>query len=137
MTSRERWTVYPLLFLSLGMGLRSRLTGVVDATTVHCETLTIAGRNGTTTARLGSTPGNHGQIEFFGADGKPVLIAGTSADGRSGQVIIQNAKGKPQVGLFLPLVPQPAPTKPAVTEPEPKDTPPAPAEEESKAPETP
>ena len=39
MTERERWTVYPLLFLSLGIGLRSHITSSLDLHDITCHTL--------------------------------------------------------------------------------------------------
>lgn len=76
MTSRERWTIYPLLFLSLGMGLRSRLTGMETATTVRCQRLFIVDEAG-----------------------KPLIAAGASRDGSAGEILIQTAAGIPQVDL--------------------------------------
>ena len=99
MTSRERWTIYPLLFLSLGMGLRSRMPGgTVNAQSVQCENLTITGRDASPIIRLGSTAANQGQIAVLSA-GKPLLIAGGFPDGKSGQLIVQNAQGFPQLQL--------------------------------------
>jgi hypothetical protein len=76
MTSRERWTIYPLLFLSLGMGLRSRLTGMESATTVRCR-----------------------QLVIVDEAGKPLILAGASADRTAGVISIQTATGVPQVNL--------------------------------------
>ncbi len=39
MTDRERWTVYPLLFLALSMSLKDKLTRFVSTDTVECKTL--------------------------------------------------------------------------------------------------
>ncbi len=94
MTSRERWTVYPLLFLSLGMGLRSRLTG-----TVQCENLVIASRDGKPVARLHATADHRGQLEFITPDGKVTLVEGTSPDGQSGMLEMFGVDGRPLVAI--------------------------------------
>ncbi len=39
MTDRERWTVYPLLFLALGIALKDKLTKVVAVKEVRCESI--------------------------------------------------------------------------------------------------
>jgi hypothetical protein len=39
MTERERWIVYPLLFLALGASLRDKLFNLTQAQTVVCEKL--------------------------------------------------------------------------------------------------
>ncbi|MCE9554707.1 MAG: hypothetical protein K8T91_15225 [Planctomycetes bacterium] len=41
MTDRERWIVYPLLFLALGASLRDKFGGPesIDATRIHCDEL--------------------------------------------------------------------------------------------------
>src|SRR5262245_14052319 len=41
MTERERWIVYPLLFLALGAGLRDKLFTVTKAKTIVCERLAV------------------------------------------------------------------------------------------------
>lgn len=39
MTDRERWTVYPLLFLTLGIAIKDKLVGVVNVDNVQCKSL--------------------------------------------------------------------------------------------------
>ena len=39
MTDRERWTVYPLLFLTLGIAIKDKLVGVVNVDNVQCSNL--------------------------------------------------------------------------------------------------
>jgi hypothetical protein len=99
MTSRERWTVYPLLFLAIGLGLRSRVMGLTEVPQVVCQTLTIAGPDGKPAIRMGTIPSGAGQIDFFSPDGKLLLAAGASPDGKGGQLLLQNSQGQPQVEL--------------------------------------
>jgi len=37
MSQRERWIVYPLLFLALGIALRDKMSGTIDTGTIVCE----------------------------------------------------------------------------------------------------
>lgn len=39
MTERERWTVYPLLFLALGVSLKDKLTYSVNTKNLRCQTM--------------------------------------------------------------------------------------------------
>ena len=39
MSDRERWIVYPLLFLALGSSLRPRLTGQMELAKLECQSL--------------------------------------------------------------------------------------------------
>ena len=46
MTDRERWTVYPLLFLALGITVKDKLAKLVDVDKVHCKSLILTDRAG-------------------------------------------------------------------------------------------
>jgi hypothetical protein len=93
MTSRERWTVYPLLFLALGMQFRNKVVGI-ETKVVQCESLTITDQNGRPVAGLHSAPPNAGRLEFYDADGKVMLVAGTSFDAKAGFLQIQSTSSK-------------------------------------------
>jgi hypothetical protein len=59
MTERERWIVYPLLFLALGAGLRDKLFDQTRSKSIECQELTVTaedriGRPATTLARVGA-----------------------------------------------------------------------------------
>ncbi|MBI3838602.1 MAG: hypothetical protein HY288_11805 [Planctomycetia bacterium] len=45
MSNRERWTVYPLLFLTLGIVLKDKLTKFVTTDVVVCKTLVVTDRD--------------------------------------------------------------------------------------------
>ena len=91
MTNRERWIVYPLLFMTLGIALRDKIippaqlghlglqfqAGEVTTHQIRCNTLFIDGPNG-----------------------KPVVIAGTDANTGAGTIKTLAASGIPQVRLF-------------------------------------
>lgn len=42
MTERERWIVYPLLFLALGAGLRDKLFDQTRSKSIECQELTVS-----------------------------------------------------------------------------------------------
>ena len=46
MNSRERWTVYPLLFLTLGIALTDKLTRQIQTDRVICKNLLVTDRQG-------------------------------------------------------------------------------------------
>lgn len=46
MSTRERWIVYPLLFLTLGIALTDKITRLVRTDTVVCKTLLVTDREG-------------------------------------------------------------------------------------------
>ena len=72
MTDRERWTVYPLLFLALALTLRDKVAPTTPATL---------------TTR---------QMTIVGEDGRPnILLRGSDQKGAAPAIEILNAKGKP------------------------------------------
>jgi hypothetical protein len=57
MTDRERWTVYPLLFLALGITVKDKLPPRhVDVEEVRCNKLVVADRQHKEQIILGATP---------------------------------------------------------------------------------
>ncbi len=112
MTNRERWIVYPLLFLTLGIGIRDKVAppsprfmrpGVnalnVRCLHLECQDLTVTGPNGETRVRVGNTPNQAGQIEIYGSDHTMVMVAGADNTGRSGRVQTLAADATAQVSL--------------------------------------
>ena len=112
MTIRERWIVYPLLFLTLGLGMRDKVAppsprfmrpgmNAMNVRCVHleCQDLTVTGPNGERRIRLGVTPNQAGQMEVYGSDHTMVLVAGADNTGRSGRVQTLAADTTPQVSL--------------------------------------
>src|SRR5690348_3272630 len=57
MNSRERWTVYPLLFLTLGIALTDKLTRQVQTDRVVCKNLLVTDRQGKPQVVVTATPG--------------------------------------------------------------------------------
>ena len=103
MSTRERWTVYPLLFLAIGLALRAvavppdRLTvGEVEATRIICGELVITSEGGKKLVHVGRVKGGGGgRIEINDSDGAEAVSIGTGAAGRDGVVEFFDADGRP------------------------------------------
>ncbi|NLF08352.1 MAG: hypothetical protein GX594_10285 [Pirellulaceae bacterium] len=111
MSTRERWIVYPLLFLAIGLGLRnkllppSRFGGInetaikaaeIDAKLIRCGELQ------TPKALIGQTESMHAEcrrLVVVGPNGRPAIIAAT--DNRTGSGVLETfaADGRPLVQL--------------------------------------
>ena len=112
MTNRERWIVYPLLFLTLGLGMRDKVAppsptfmrpGMnalnIRCVRLECQDLTVTGQNGEKRVRMGVTRNQAGQMEVYGSDHTLVLVAGADSAGRSGRLQTLAADTTPQVSL--------------------------------------
>lgn len=115
MTTRERWIVYPLLFLTLGIVMRDKwFKSPVDAPIVtagkircaqlevgkaQCGVLTIAGAKGEDRVLLGTSSNQSGVVELRGRDGKTVFMAGADKTGRFGVVETFSSNGALRVQL--------------------------------------
>jgi hypothetical protein len=118
MTSRERWTVYPLLFLSLGMSLRGRMAADAHETlpSLKVHELTIVNHDGKPVAKFGTTKDHNGLLEFYTTDGKPALLQGVDKNG-SGTFAVFLQLGNQRLFVpFNPIIRQPP--KPEVQAPE-------------------
>jgi hypothetical protein len=83
MSSRERWTVYPLLFLTLGIALKDKLTRVVDTPFVKarvvnsqqliCRQLAVTDPAGRIQVQIEATP--QGGLARFNAPRPGVSVA--------------------------------------------------------------
>lgn len=85
MTDRERWTVYPLLFLTLGIAVKDKIVRLTDSDTVNCQQLIIHDRQNRAQVVISSTP-----------DGGMLADAGTIACKR---LVVQDPQGRSQVVL--------------------------------------
>ena len=102
MSSRERWTVYPLLLLALGLAIRAavapdpvlRCEGI-DAAHVTCGELRVVGPDGTILVHLGRVVGDGGgRIDVKDAKGLDVLGIGTSPGRRSAAIEFFDTEGR-------------------------------------------
>ena len=110
MTTRERWMVYPLLFLAIGLAVRSAAlcdalrTEGLDTGQVVCRELLVTGTDGTVLVHAGRVVGaGGGRIEVRDGDGVAAIAIGTRPDDRVGAVEFFDAKGEP-AGRLGPAV---------------------------------
>ena len=115
MSTRERWTVYPLLFLTLGITMRDKIVPPdlkplsVDtdeircrwlrADSVRCGDLIVLGNQDNRCVELGATAGGAGLVEVFGPGDKMIFAAGASKAGGFGLCEVADAQGQTQVQL--------------------------------------
>jgi hypothetical protein len=111
MTTRERWIVYPLLFLALGIALRDKILppSLIEAERIRCDrletdetacgSLTVFGRGNRELMYLGMATNGTGRLELRGVDGATAEAIGTGPSGRSGVVETLARGGIPQVQL--------------------------------------
>jgi hypothetical protein len=106
MSSRERWTVYPLLFLAIGLAVRSAAlpatrfetlaAQAVDADQILCREIVVTGSDGTVLVHIGRVVGGGGgRIEIKDAAGVDAIAVGTRPEGRDGGVERFDAQGRP------------------------------------------
>jgi hypothetical protein len=77
MTDRERWTVYPLLFLTLGIAVKDKIAGRSTADTVLCNTLVVHDRKGKEQVVISSSPVGGQVVTLGGKNALGVLVGHT------------------------------------------------------------
>jgi len=85
MSERERWIVYPLLFLTLGIALRDKLGGTakkIEAQRVVCEQLVVSNEKAGPQVVLDSTKAG-GIVHAISADHTMDLVLGHEDRGSS------------------------------------------------------
>jgi hypothetical protein len=81
MSTRERWTIYPLLFLALGAALRDKLTATVDSRFITCEDLEIVDHRGQLQMHLTGHEGDSGKLLVLEHGEPRVVISSSKAGG--------------------------------------------------------
>ncbi|MHB1037427.1 MAG: hypothetical protein ACYC35_21125 [Pirellulales bacterium] len=125
MTSRERWTVYPLLFLALGISLKTKVSPTLkvpfveceylevthqlhaplarcnqlSAAQLECQDLAVLGSGGKNRVRMGTGTNGTGRIEVYGKKDKAIVAIGSDDAGRTGAVDTMTSEGVPQVSI--------------------------------------
>jgi len=115
MSTRERWTVYPLLFLAIGLALRAvalppeRLElDTLEAARVFCGEIVVENDDGTKLIHIGRVKGaGGGRIEISDREGHEAVALGTGPEGRDGSIEFFDADGE-TIGLLDAAVLQPA-----------------------------
>lgn len=106
MTSRERWTVYPLLFLAIGLAVRAVAVpeekfvavqvGDLEASRLTCREIVVQAEDGTVLIHMGRViGGGGGRIEIKDEKGVDSIAIGTRPQDRSGAVECYDAEGQP------------------------------------------
>jgi hypothetical protein len=121
MTERERWAVYPLLFLTLGIAVKDKLTGVVHVDNVQCRNLLcnavlVTDRQGKQQVVVSSSAGG-GLVRTMGNAGQVEVIVGHTK--RLAGLLFVDAEGQIRNGSIAIPAGGPAPAPP--DEPPPVD----------------
>jgi hypothetical protein len=110
MTTGERWTVYPLLLLAIGLALRAAIVaegrlGVrldsLEVGRIECRGLAVVAPDGTVVLEMGRViggdegQGGGGRIEIKDAAGVDAVAIGTGTASRDGVVEFFDAEGQP------------------------------------------
>jgi hypothetical protein len=106
MTERERWVVYPLLFLALGAALRDKLIDRTTTKSIVCEELAVVDHEPTTgepariLAKIGREPGANG-AGYLWINGNIDVIDG-DATGQVGRTLVKlgRARTSPNASAF-------------------------------------
>ncbi len=102
MTDRERWTVYPLLFLALGVSLKDKLTQSITTNEVRCKAMIcneLLVANAAGTDRLQAVGGNLQANSLIVGEKKDQRVALSDGTVRApklfcGALVVANAEGK-------------------------------------------
>jgi hypothetical protein len=106
MTSRERWTVYPLLFLAIGLAVRAVAVpeerfaaaqiGDLETSRLTCREIVVEADDGTVLIHMGRViNAGGGRIEIKDERGIDAIAIGTGPHDRTGTVECYDAAGKP------------------------------------------
>lgn len=109
MSTRERWIVYPLLFMTLGIAMRDKIyrpshlgatqvdAGEIAVGRLRCNELQVAN---VVCDRVEARQSECRALVVNGLDGRPVVVAGADAKNGAGSVETFTAAGLPQVRLL-------------------------------------
>lgn len=88
MSERERWIVYPLLFLAVFLGWRNQMprSGDLDCQSIRCQRLLVTSPDGERSVEIASSAAQSGELRLFGADGRVALILRTDRTGNRGML---------------------------------------------------
>jgi len=106
MSSRERWTVYPLLFLSLGLAMRAAMlpptqvpaleAGLLEADKLVCGQIVVSDDEGRILVHIGRVKGGAGgRIEVNDRDGNERISLGMRPDSPDAALEFFDLEGNP------------------------------------------
>jgi hypothetical protein len=106
MTDRERWIVYPLLFLSIGLAMHNDIALQVagDSSAIRCKSLEIVGPEGKPTVQITSTTEGDGLIETSDAQGNRLSRISPNAAGATLELYDRDGKTFAMVGHEANLI---------------------------------
>jgi hypothetical protein len=135
MSNRERWTVYPLLFMTLGIALTDKVTRQVNTDLVRCKTLLVTDRQGN--PRVIVTPTAEGGIVEAHAANSGINVVLGQTNAMAG-LMFSDASHRLLPQFAVPLAPRvPAPAEQEGDEPPPLNGSKADSSPEEPAPEEP
>lgn len=86
MTDRERWTVYPLLFMALGITVKDKIVKLVDVDNIRCSKLVVTDRGGKDRVVIASNPAG-GIVQLHGDKNVRNIVLGY-ADNLAGLIFV-------------------------------------------------
>jgi hypothetical protein len=99
MTSRERWTIYPLLLLALGASLRGKIVSTLEAPQIKTRQIELVNADGKPRLRFGVSQQDAGVLEIYDPKGRVVAILAADSKTGCGQLVLTAGDGKAQVLL--------------------------------------
>lgn len=134
MTDRERWIVYPLLFLALGAGVKDKILDRTDIETVVCENLVVHDHDGKQQVVISSSPVG-GQVVTLGSKNAVGVLVGHT-EKLAGLMFVD---GRGRLIRSLATMPTSVAAPPGANQPgrEPPEQPPAEHPSEERPPEQP
>jgi hypothetical protein len=96
MSTRERWIVYPLLFLALGTAIKPK---VVPAERVICRNLEVVDDALEPRIRLSAAGSNDGEIRILNRAGKAVVLLESDAAAGAGSIKTLGSNGQVQTTM--------------------------------------
>jgi hypothetical protein len=97
MSTRERWIVYPLLFLALGTAIKPKL---VPAERVICRNLEVVDDELQPRIRLSTAASDDGEIRIINRGSKAVVLLKSGAATQAGIIETFNSHGQVQTAMM-------------------------------------
>ena len=106
MSNRERWTVYPLIFMTLGIAVKDKITRLVQTDSVVCRELKVTDRQGKPQVIVAPNMVVCHELLVTDRHGKPQVIVGSNASGGVVQLIPAGVAVPPGQPRIMPDQPE-------------------------------